>query len=417
MRRCIRPATASGFISVPGSRSISNRAMVAAALAEGESLLQGVPVCDDTDAMIGGLRTLGVEVRRSSDGVQIVGGEIGRVGAVVDAMSSGTTGRFLTAVACLAKTPAVIDGSGRLRERPIGPLIEALRDIGAHIEGDRLPIVAVKGALAGGRVQIETSASSQFVSAMALIAPAIEGSLTIEWEDLPSRPFVATTVEVMGAFGATARLSEGELVVPDSSRYDGSTVSIPPDAASAVYPALAAAITGGTVKVTRLLPTPLQADLAVFDVLESMGCQVDWEASGVRVHGPERLRHVSVDMREAPDGALAVVIAAAFADGPSVIDGLGTLAVKESDRLAGLAAGLGAIGAGVRVDDTSMTITPGHLHGGTVDANDDHRMAMAFSVAGLAVNGVCVDGAEAVTKTWPRFYEDMSQVAGRNWAK
>lgn len=404
---------------MPGSRSITNRVLVMAALAEGVSILRGVPLCDDTEAMISGLRSLGVRIRRDDDEFQVTGtgGRIGRPGAAVDAMASGTTARFLTAVACLGKQVAVVDGVRRLRERPLRPLVEALGSMGAHIEGEHLPIVAGGSRLTGGSVEVDASASSQFVSALALIGPVIDGGLSIRWSELVSRPFVEMTVEVMAIFGVTAELSDRGLTIPDGAAYRAAEMSIPPDAASAVYPALAAAITKGSVMIKELRRAPSQADLRVFQVLEQMGCRVVWSATGVSVNGPERLRSVDADMAGAPDGALAVAIAAAFADGTSTIRGLGTLAAKESDRIAGLAEGLTAMGAVVEVQAAGLSITSGDLRDATIDPRADHRIAMVFSVAGIAREGICVEDTDCVSKTWPGFYEDMARISGSGWAR
>ncbi|NOY55995.1 MAG: 3-phosphoshikimate 1-carboxyvinyltransferase [Actinobacteria bacterium] len=418
MRRCIRPTTARGEITVPGSRSIANRVLVAAALAEGVSIIRGVPVCDDTEAMISGLRSLGVTIRREGNELRVTGtgGRIGRPGAIVDAMASGTTARFLTAVACLGGQQAVVDGVKRLRERPLRPLVEALGNAGAHIHGTHLPIVAGGSRLTGGSLEVDASASSQFVSALALIAPVVDGGLSIRWSELVSRPFVEMTVEVMAIFGVTAELSDRVLVIPAGAAYRAAEMSVPPDAASAVYPALAAAITGGSVVIEGLRPAPSQADLRVFEVLEQMGCRIVWSETGVSVDGPERLRSVNVDMGSAPDGALAVAIAAACADGTSTIRGLGTLAAKESDRIAGLAEGLTAIGAVVEAHTAGLSITSGDSRGATIDPRADHRMAMVFSVAGIANEGVCVEDTNCVSKTWPDFYEEMGRICGSDWA-
>ncbi|NIA24654.1 MAG: 3-phosphoshikimate 1-carboxyvinyltransferase [Gammaproteobacteria bacterium] len=419
MRRRITPTTARGEMTVPGSRSITNRALVAAALADGVSSLRGVPVCDDTQAMIDGLRSLGVSIRRHDDQLLVTGrgGRIGRPGAVVNALASGTTARFLTAVACLGEQKAVVNGVKRLQERPLGPLVDALRKMGAQIEGEHLPLLVGGGSLVAGSVEVDASASSQFVSALALIGPVIEGGLSIRWGELVSRPFVEMTVEVMATFGVTVELSDRGLTVSDRATYGAAEMSIPPDAASAVYPALAAAITRGRVVIRGLQRAPSQADLRVFDMFQEMGCRVEWSRTGVRVDGPERLRAVDADMGSAPDGALAVAIAAAFADGTSRIRGLDTLAAKESDRTAGLAQGLTAMGATVEVEAAGLSITAGDPREATIDPHADHRMAMVFSVAGLGRKGIRVEDSDCVGKTWPGFYEDMNRICGSSWAR
>jgi 3-phosphoshikimate 1-carboxyvinyltransferase len=414
--RRISSRVAQGSIGVPGSRSITNRALVSAALAVGVSHLRSAGACDDTEAMIAGLEAMGVGISR--DGVDItVDGHGGpRSGGVVWAHASGTTARFLAAVAALAPGAVTIDGVSRLRERPIAPLVRALREIGATIEEDALPLV-VAGPVAGGRVYVDASTSSQFVSALALIAPVIDGGLTIEWRDLASAPFVTSTVEVMSSFGVDCVLTQGRLVVPPGARYEATDIDIPPDAASAVYPALAAAITAGTVFIADLDRVPSQADLVVFDTLERMGCVVRWDTNGVSVQGPSRLSAVDARLAGAPDGAIAVAVAAAFAEGTSLLSGLGTLRGKESDRLDGLASSLSSLGVDARVHGDELMITGGRPVTAAIDSNGDHRMAMAFSVAGLAVDGgLSIRHTSCVAKTWPGFYKDMEAVVGNAWA-
>jgi len=414
MTRRIRSCRTYGTMSVPGSRSITARALVVAALSGGVSRLRGAASCDDSEAMIGGLRALGVRIREEH-GDLVVDSANDLTGGSIWAAASGTTARFLTAVAALCRTEVRIDGEARLRERPLAPLIHALRALGAHIDGDTLPIVVDGASLSGGEVFVDASASSQFVSALAMIAPNLDG-LLVSWDQLASGPFVEATVEVMRAFGAISHLGSGAVDVPPGERYAPANFSVPPDAGLAVYPALAAAITGGKVTISDVERDPLQPDLAVFDVLKRMGCGVDWSKGGVTVEGPQELRPVEENMGGAPDGALVVAVAAGFAEGTSRLAGLGTLAHKESDRLSGIVNGLRRLGATVDQRGDELTVSGRVHHGGTLDAHEDHRMAMVFSVAGLAQEGVTVRGDESVTKTWPGFYRDMARIGGDGWA-
>jgi 3-phosphoshikimate 1-carboxyvinyltransferase len=417
MRRCISPGTVGGTITVPGSRSVTNRALVTATLAEGTSRIRNAAQCDDAELMVGALRALGVNIERGHDDLIVDSRDgFGLRDAAVWAGASGTTARFLTALGTLCGSKIAIDGEPRLRERPLRELIEALRALGAHIEGDGLPVVIGRDRPHGGAVTIDASASSQFVSALAMIGPTLDGGLTIWWERLASRPFVDATVAVMSAFGVEAGLGASSLTVSPDDRYRPTSVGVPPDAASAVYPALAAALTGGRILIEGLHARPAQPDLRVFDVLEEMGCRVEWKEAGVTIEGPRAPSAVDADMREAPDGALVVAVAAGFAHGTSTIRGLETLSSKESDRLRGLADGLRSMGAHVSSSDEALRIT-GRVHrGATIDPHDDHRMAMVFSVAGLSQEGVCVGSTSCVTKTWPGFYRDMEEIAGPGWA-
>ncbi len=417
MTRRITPRRAEGTVKVPGSRSVTNRALVVSSLAGGISRLRSVAVCDDSRSMVDGLRALGIDIRPDGDDL-IVDSTSGlaRSGARIWAQASGTTARFLTAVAALCRTNVSIDGEERLRNRPLAPLTRALREMGADVDGDALPIIIDGRRLAGGSVSVDASLSSQFVSALAMIAPALGDGLAVSWHQLASRPFVEATIEVMGAFGVTPTLERQTLTVRAGQRYAPGDLSVPPDVALAVYPALAAAVTGGRVMMPRVGRDRLQPDLMVFDVLGRMGCAVDWTPDGVSIQGPAELKAVDVDMGDAPDGALVVAVAAAFAMGASRISGLGTLAFKESDRFSGIVEGLRALGARVEPTDDAMVVIGGIRHGDAVDAHDDHRMAMVFSVAGLAQEGISVVGDRSVTKTWPDFYRDMTALVGDGWA-
>ena len=417
MTRRITCRRVEGTLSVPGSRSVTNRALVAASLSKGVSRLRSVSACDDSQAMIDGLRALGSDIRVAGSDL-IIDSTNGLEGtdARIWAVASGTTARFLTAVAALCRTEVHIDGEERLRSRPLAPLIHALRSMGASVDRDALPIVVDGRTLVGGTVSVDASASSQFVSALAMIAPALDEGLKVSWHHLASRPFVVATVEVMKTFGVNPSLGPRSLEVDVGQRYTPTDFSVPPDAALATYPALSAAITGGSVTIRGIARDALQPDVVVFEVLERMGCEIEWGPDAISIQGPRELVGVDADMEGAPDGALVVAVAAAFAVGTSRISGLSTLALKESDRFSGILVGLRALGARVEPRGDALIVTNGIRQGGMVDAHDDHRMAMVFSIAGLAQQGVTVVGDESVSKTWPGFYRDMAALVGDDWA-
>lgn len=402
---------------MPGSKSLANRCLSMAGLASGRSVVRNLPRSDDVVAMIDGLRALGAEIGVAGGKALIRGLERGHATGTVHVEASGTALRFLVAISSVVADRVVITAGSRLSERPLEPLLESLRTLGAAIEGDRPPLVIHGKALPGGETPVDTTLSSQFASALAIIGPLMPRGIGLTWRTMPSRPYLDATVETLATFGVTAALDDRSLVVPAGSRYRATEGSLPSDASSAVYPALAAAITGGEVLLVGLPLRPPQADLVVLEVLRMMGCRIAPSAAGVRVSGPAgRLRAVDVDLRDAPDGAIAVGVAAAFADGPSRISGLRTLAGKESDRLESLTEGLGRLGAVVRRSNDGMIITPGPLHGGEIAGHGDHRIVMAFAVAGLALDGVVVAEAETTTKSWPGFFADMEVIAGPDWA-
>jgi 3-phosphoshikimate 1-carboxyvinyltransferase len=405
-------------LRVPGSRSITNRALVAAGLAAGESRLVRAGASDDTEAMVEGLRALGVAVRAAGDDLVVCGvdGRLRAPARPLDARASGTTARFLTAVATLADGPVVVDGSPRMRERPIAELVAALRALGAGAEilgRDGCPPVRIAGGgLPGGRASIDARRSSQYVSGILLAAPyaARDVELAFEGGVLVSAAFVELTLEVMAAFGADARFAPARdgVRVRAGARYGARRYEVEPDAQSAVYGFAAAAIAGGRVVVEGIPARSRQTDLRFLDVLQSMGCRVKREPDAVEVLGPEsRLRGVDVEMNAIPDAVLALAVVALFAEGATTIRGVAHLRVKESDRLAALEAELRRLGAGVAVGPDWLRIEPGPLRGAVIETYDDHRMAMSFALAGLRVPGVAIRDPGCVAKTWPGFFEAL----------
>jgi len=420
-------------VPVPGSKSITNRAALAAALARGESRLAGALESDDTDAMRVALGALGVAIGREGSAWTVRGtdGRLAAPRAALDARASGTTARFLTAAATLADGPVAIDGAPRMRERPIDDLVRALVALGARVEilGERgCPPVLVNGGLRvvngglrgipaglrGGRAPIDARRSSQFVSAVLLAAPYAREDVVLEPVDgvVVSRPYVDLTLAVMRDFGAEAAWDGPALRVAAGRGYRGRHFQVEPDASAAAYPFAAAAIAGGSVCVPGLGSDSLQADLALLDVLERMGCRVERGARAIRVSRPAggALRGVDVDMNAMPDAVLALSVVALFASGPTRIRNVANLRIKETDRLAALERELGKLGARARARADELEIEPGPLHGAAIDTYDDHRMAMAFALAGLRVPGVRIRDPGCVAKTWPDYFEALERL-------
>jgi 3-phosphoshikimate 1-carboxyvinyltransferase len=268
------------------------------------------------------------------------------------------------------------------------------------------------GGFPGGHAVIDARRSSQFVSAIALAAPYANQNISLEFLDgeLVSRPYVENTVEVMRAFGGHVELSAGGLEVKRGG-YRPVSFRVEPDASAAAYPFVAAAITGGTVLVPGLGPGSRQADMGILGVLVAMGCTVEWNGGGVSLAGPaEGLHGVDVDMRDMPDAVLALAVAGAFASGPTRLTNIANLRIKESDRLHALETELRKLGADAETGPDWLVVRPRSLHGAHIDTYDDHRMAMAFSLAGLVVPGVVIRDPGCVAKTWPTFFEDMGQL-------
>ena len=414
-------------VRVPGSKSITNRALLIAALSEGETTLAGPLASDDTDVMRNALTALGTQFDIRGDPWAVVGtgGRLREPNGSLYCQNSGTTARFLTAAACLAPGPVVIDGSPRMRERPIAHLVDSLTSLGAQlrIEGEAgcPPVRVAGGGLPGGEGFIDGRHSSQFTSAVLLAAPYAREDVDLAFMEgeLVSRPYVETTLAIMRDFGAEADWVDNERAGTTGERirvragvpYRARPYAIEPDASSAAYPFCAAAIAGGSVSVEGIPPNTLQADFRVLGLLEQMGCEVIRQADRVEVRGPDGpLRSLGeVDMNAFPDAALVYAVVALFADGPTRIKNVWNLRIKETDRLEALQKELRKLGARADADRDSLFIQPGPLHGAEIDTYDDHRMAMAFSLAGLRVPGVVIRDPGCVSKTWPQYFDTFNQ--------
>ncbi len=408
-------------VRVPGSKSISNRALVVAALARGESRLSGLLQSEDIDAMSRCLGALGVEIApatESAAGTWRVGGTGGALRApdtALDVHASGTAMRLLTAVATLAPGPVEIDGTARLRERPAGELVAALDALGAGARalgpGGCPPLRVAGGGLEGGSATIDARRSSQFVSAVLLVAPLARRDVRLALRDgvLASRPYVDVTLRCMQAFGAEARWAGDALEVSAGRGYRGRAFAIEPDASTAAYFFCAAALAGGRVRVEGLPGDSLQADMGLLDVLAAMGCRVERAPDGVAVRGPDGpLRGVDVDMNAMPDAVLALAVTAAFAEGTTRIRNVAHLRLKESDRLAALETELRRLGAGAQATGAGdLVVEPAPLRAAEIETYDDHRMAMAFALAGLRVPGISIRDPGCVAKSWPKYFEAL----------
>jgi len=411
-------------VQVPGSKSLSNRALLLAGLAQGTSYLQGLLESDDTRVMQRALAQLGVRFEGDVADELIVHGVNGLPEVpeqVIDVHASGTAARFLTAVLALVPGEARLDGTARMRQRPIHDLVDALAALGVDIavEGERgcPPVRCHGGQPFGGEVEVDASKSSQYVSALLQIAPYAAEDVVLRLRDgvLVSRPYVDVTLNVMQRFGATARfLDDRRIQVSSFHRYQGRQYVIEPDASTAAYFFCAAAMTGGRIRVGGLSERSQQADMGVLRVLASMGAEVTWEENLVIVRGPRvgELRGVDVDMNAMPDAVLAVAVTAAFANGPSHIRNVANLRIKESDRLAALETELRKLGVDARADADALHIAPpaGGLRGAEIATYDDHRMAMAFALAGLRVPGVVILDPGCVSKSWPSYFEAFARI-------
>ncbi len=402
-------------VEVPGSKSLTIRALFAAGLAHGTSALVNPLDAGDTWSARAAISMFGASIDDSGDEWRIDGvGGHPRPGTVIDAGESGLTARIAIAVAALAEGRTVITGSGRLPARPMEGITDAIGLMGATVESKRgaFPVVVLgSGAIPGGRVPVNSARSSQFATASLLVAPFADGPSEVVPVSLGgSEGYLDLTADVISAFGGRAgRTPQGFSVA--STPLRGARFVVEPDASSAVYPLVAAAITGRPVTVANLGLGSRQPDMAILGVLESMGCAVEQGRSFVRVaRAGGSLRPFDVDISTFPDAGVALAVAALFASGTSRLRGLRSLTYKESDRFAALYQELRRVGGGVRIEENDLLIAPGNLDSATVLSHGDHRIAMSFGLLELVNPGIRIDSPEVVAKTWPGFWDALEKL-------
>jgi 3-phosphoshikimate 1-carboxyvinyltransferase len=405
-------------IRPPGSKSITNRALVCAALADGESVLTGALESEDTRLMIEALRRLGLRVDHDADSCTIClsgcGGRIPSQQADLFVGNSGTTVRFLTAMLTLGHGTFRLDGTQRMRRRPIGDLIEALGQLGADVAsepGTGCPPVVVRAAgLPGGSATVAGDISSQYLSGLLMAAPLARAAVELSVRGrLVSEPYIEMTLAVMSAFGVQVeREQPGRFLIPAGRKYQGRRYEIEPDASAASYFFAAAAITGGEVTVEGLSRGSIQGDVAFCECLEQMGCQLRYGPNSITVAG-RRLKGIEVDMNAISDTVQTLAAVALFADGPTTISRVAHVRHKETDRIGALATELRKLGAAVEERDDGLRIIPGSLRGAEIDTYDDHRMAMSLALVGLGTPGVVIRDPGCTGKTYPRFFEDLQR--------
>ena len=412
-------------VTLPGSKSITNRALVCAALATGTSTLTHALHADDTEAMVEGLEALGARIDTGwADGrltVTGTGGEPSGDVAIVDARSSGTTSRFLLPLAGLGHGLRRIDAANRMRERPMSQVLDAVRALGASVHEvgapGHLPVEVEGGTLTGGEVAVRGDVSSQFLSGLLLSAPAMPGGLVARLVgDLVSEPYVDLTVEVMRHFGVAVERPDARTWTVEPQRYRATDFAIEPDASAASYVFAAAAVLDGRVTVAGLGASTLQGDLAFVDLLERMGAQVDRTAISTTVTGTGSLHGIDVDMSQVSDTAPTLAVVAAFADSPTRVTGIGFIRGKETDRIGAVVAELRRLGVDAVEEADGFTVRPAPIRAATVQTYDDHRMAMAFAVAGLKVPGVQIADPGCVAKTFPAYWQLLDELRGTRTA-
>ncbi len=412
-------------IHVPGSKSITNRALVLAALARqfDSCELRGVLRSEDTEVMVGSLRVLDfrIETDWPRNALRIFHGQgqnpIPASDADLFVANSGTTMRFLTALVSLGHGRYRLDGVARMRERPIEDLLSALHQLGVRAyseKGNGCPPVVVDAAgIDGGRVEIKGDISSQFLSGLLMAAPLARDEVTVQVRGrLVSWPYVLMTVEIAKQFGAEINpTSDSSFIVRAPQQFGRRVYDVEPDASAASYFWGAAAITGGRVTVPGLTAHSIQGDVRFVEVLEEMGCTVvRGEASTTVQGGP--LRGTEVDMNDISDTVMTLAAVALFAEGPTTIRNVAHIRHKETDRLHALATELRRVGATVDEFADGLTITPAPLHGAAIETYNDHRMAMSMALVGLRVPGIVIRNPACVTKTYPHFFNDLERLRG-----
>jgi len=407
----------SACIRVPGSKSLSHRVLVAAALADGESVVQNCLISEDTLLTMDALRQMGVGIERTLDQVRVTG-ENGRLAASADPIflgNSGTSLRLVCALAALGQETYTITGTKRMQQRPIQDLLDGLQMINVpaiSMNGDGCPPVQIQGGkTTGGTSDLRCGKSSQYLSAMLLMAPCTRDGIEIRVTEGPvSKPYVDMTLHVMARFGIRVEHNSHQYFKIDGAqKYRPGSHTVEPDCSQASYFWAAAAITRGDVKVFHTHADMLQGDIRILQLLESMGCQVRVERDGIRVAGG-RLRAIDIDMSDIPDMVPTIAVIAAFAQGKTLIRNIGHLRIKESNRIEAVVAQLNKMGVSAVDRGDGLEVVGGSPHGAMIDTYDDHRIAMSFAVAGMQVPGVEIADPGCVAKSFPDFWAVLEQL-------
>jgi 3-phosphoshikimate 1-carboxyvinyltransferase len=420
----IQPLTAAPdcSVSVPGSKSYTNRALIAAALAQGPSVITGALFSDDTHYMQGALNTLGIAVRSDEAACRFEvaggGGQVQTADVELFVGNAGTAARFLTVLAALGSGNSRLDGTARMRERPMADLVTALRSVGVSITEHGLPgcfPLTISGrdrARGAMSVSLPGSASSQFISGLLLSAPYWGGDVEVRVQgDLVSKPYLDMTGAVMADFGVELESTDyTRFAVRSGQHYVGRDYAVEPDASAASYFFAAAAITGGRVRVEGLGTRTRQGDWGLVDVLERMGARVEREPNATTVIGTGKLVGVEVDMKDLSDVAQTLAVVAPFASSPTRITGIGFIRHKETDRVGAVVRELQRVGIAAQEDADGYTVQPGTPKPALVQTYEDHRMAMSFALLGLRVPGISIENPACTSKTFPNYFDVLERL-------
>lgn len=406
-------------VRVPGSKSLTNRALLVAALANGQTHLTNALFSDDSRYFAQALQTLGFAVEMDEPNREMnvtgLGGRIPAKKAGLFIGNAGTAARFLSAFLTLGNGEYILDGEPRMRERPVGDLIDALRQLGAELKATNHcpPVEIFAGGLPGGKTKIAGNISSQFLSALLMVAPYAQSPVEIELAtELNSKPYVDMTIAVMKDFGVEIeRQGYERFTVHPASYMPLSAYVIESDASAASYFFAAPAICGGTIRVENISRKSVQGDIAFLDVLKQMGCKIREDERSIEVTGVTSLRGVDVDMRDIPDTAQTLAVIAPFASSSTHIRGIASARVKETDRVHATCTELARLGVRVEEHEDGMTIHPVEtMRPSVIRTYNDHRMAMSFSLIGLRFDGVTIENPSCVSKTFPNYFEVLESL-------
>ncbi len=405
-------------VVIPGSKSISHRAMICACLANGRSVIKNILKSDDVFYTIAGLEKMGAVIKETEDSIFEVNGFNGNPKPCEREIyfgDSGTSMRLMAGVAALGSSQYILTGDERMCARPMGSLLIALNTAGIHadsIRNNNSPPVRINGKKKrGGKIILDCSKTSQYLSSVLIIGALLDQGLDIKLSSLPvSSPYIDLTMDIMEKFNVKAeRIDDLNYHVPGNQRYEAKQFIVEPDLSNASYFWAAGAVTGKTVKVENISQNSLQGDLRFLDILEQMGCRIDYHADGISVTGKDQsndyLKGVEVDMSDIPDVVPTLAVVASFAKGKTTIKNIAHLREKECDRIDAVVSQLMKMGIKAEQGKDFLSLTGGTPSGAFIETFNDHRIAMAFSVAGLKVPGIKIENEDCVGKSFPSFWE------------
>jgi 3-phosphoshikimate 1-carboxyvinyltransferase len=424
VRAKITPSPVAGVVPAPPSKSYTHRAVIIGSLATGETKIQSPLMSDDTLYTIEACRLLGVDIKHDENELTVTGsgGQLHTTGGepVILVGNSGTTLRLVAGLAALAPARVILDGDTRLRQRPVGDLLMALNSLGipgCSLTSNNCPPIEIRGGrLSGGKVTMRGLVSSQPISSLLLIAPYTKNTLSLKVTGkLHSRPYITITLDIMRDFGVNVVNHDfREFIVESGQAYRGRLYIVEGDYSSAAYFLAAGAIGGGPVTVANLKINSQQGDRHFLTILSEMGCSVEYQGEEVKVSRSRELTGITVDMGDYPDIVPTLAMVAAYANGQTKISNIGHLKFKETDRISNTATELAKMGIKTKVTEDTMVVHGGRPKGAEIESYNDHRMNMSFATAALFADGTSViNGAEAVTKSYPQFLANLANLGAK----